>query len=64
MIIFFKVRERVKKAVFTGETLDDLNALFLEKFPDFPRYNTIITKEMKRNESEREKDKKEIQLTC
>jgi broad specificity phosphatase PhoE/shikimate kinase len=39
VILFFKVRDRVKKAVFTGKSLDDLNDLFLEKYPDFPRYN-------------------------
>eukprot|EP00026_Physarum_polycephalum_P005816 Phypoly_transcript_05854.p1 GENE.Phypoly_transcript_05854~~Phypoly_transcript_05854.p1 ORF type:complete len:528 (+),score=82.87 Phypoly_transcript_05854:272-1855(+) len=39
VILFFKVRDRVKKAVFTGKTLDDLNKLFIEKYPDFPRYS-------------------------
>ena len=37
VILFFKVRDRVKKAVFTGKNLDDLNKLFMEKYPDFPR---------------------------
>lgn len=41
-IIFFKVRERVKKAIFNGRDLDDLNNAFLEKFPDFPRYNNLL----------------------
>lgn len=35
--IFFKVRDRVKKAVFKGKTLEDVNKLFLEKFPEFPK---------------------------
>lgn len=37
VILFFKVRDRVKKAIFTGKTIDDLNKLFMEKYPDFPR---------------------------
>ncbi len=31
--IFFKVRDRVKKASFSGSSLDDVNKLFLDKFP-------------------------------
>jgi hypothetical protein len=43
VILFFKVRDRVKKAVFTGKNLDDLNKLFMEKYPDFPRYHLLLT---------------------
>ncbi|EFA74974.1 Fructose-6-phosphate-2-kinase [Heterostelium album PN500] len=35
--IFFRVRDRVKKAIFTGSTLDDLKLLFVSKFPEFPK---------------------------
>jgi len=35
--IFFKVRDRVKKATFHGSSLEDVNELFLEKFPEFPK---------------------------
>ena len=35
--IFFKVRDRVKKATFYGNSLEDVNKLFLEKFPEFPK---------------------------
>eukprot|EP01113_Clastostelium_recurvatum_P036685 TRINITY_DN5271_c0_g1_i2.p1 TRINITY_DN5271_c0_g1~~TRINITY_DN5271_c0_g1_i2.p1 ORF type:complete len:513 (-),score=139.61 TRINITY_DN5271_c0_g1_i2:35-1573(-) len=46
VMIFFKVKDRVKKAFFSGSSLDDLNKLFLEKFPEFPKdslrpYNII-----------------------
>ncbi|EGG17643.1 Fructose-6-phosphate-2-kinase/fructose-2 [Cavenderia fasciculata] len=34
--IFFRVKDRVKKGVFTGTTLDDLKLLFMQKFPEFP----------------------------
>ncbi|KYQ91014.1 Fructose-6-phosphate 2-kinase/fructose-2 [Tieghemostelium lacteum] len=35
--IFFRVKDRVKKATFTGNTLDDLKLLFKQKFPEFPK---------------------------
>jgi hypothetical protein len=30
--LFFKVRNRIKKAFFKGKTLDELKELFIEKF--------------------------------
>lgn len=39
IVVFFKVRERVKKTAFNGKTLDELNELFLEKYPDFPSHS-------------------------
>ncbi|KAK5584745.1 hypothetical protein RB653_006362 [Dictyostelium firmibasis] len=35
--IFFRVKDRVKKAYFKGTTVEDLKLLFLQKFPEFPK---------------------------
>lgn len=40
LFIFFKVREIVKRAEFSGSTLESLYDLFFEKFPSIkPRVN-------------------------
>ncbi|EAL66239.1 hypothetical protein DDB_G0282759 [Dictyostelium discoideum AX4] len=35
--IFFRVKDRVKKAYFKGISVEDLKFLFLQKFPEFPK---------------------------
>ncbi|KAF2070603.1 hypothetical protein CYY_008079 [Polysphondylium violaceum] len=35
--IFFRVKDRVKKAKFKGTCIEDLKQLFLLKFPEFPK---------------------------
>eukprot|EP01132_Coremiostelium_polycephalum_P006133 gene6133-7640_t len=37
LVIFFKVRGKMKSSVFKGNTLDDLTDLFLETFPEFSK---------------------------
>jgi hypothetical protein len=34
VVVFFKLRDHVKKALFVGSSLEDLKELFFTKFPD------------------------------